>query len=88
MVIRYGDMSPAAAKARRGPPPPTPFKYDALRWLIGYGIAALIAYFTTISTLNAGLVQITEREKNHFEQLKGMLEMLQNDMRDVRARQR
>lgn len=85
MVLRRGDTHQGAADDRV---PQGSGKADFLRWLIGVAMAAFVAYFTTISTLNQGLAEVRERQKNQFEEIMRRLEMLQVDIRDMRSRER
>lgn len=85
MVLRRGETDRTAAEERV---PPSNGKGDFLRWLIGVAMAAMVAYFTTISTLNQGLAEVRERQKNQFEEIMRRLEMLQIDIRDMRSRER
>ena len=59
---------------------------DYLRWLIGVGAAGLVAYFTTISTIESGLAAVREREENHFEEVLRRLDQVQADIREIRNR--
>ena len=56
------------------------------RYAIGLIIAGLVAYFTTIGTLNQAVAQVREREDNHFSEVLRRLDILQQDIRDLRDR--
>lgn len=59
---------------------------EYLRYVIGLALAALIAYFTTIGTLNQAVAQVREREDNHFSEVLRRLDILQQDIRELRDR--
>lgn len=61
-------------------------KGEYIRWGVGVAAAALVAYFTTIATIEAGLAQVQERELNHFEEVLRRLDLLQADVRELRTR--
>lgn len=58
---------------------------EMLRWLIGMALAALIAYFTTIGTMDKQITAVSERENNHFAEVLRRLEDLKSDLRELRS---
>jgi hypothetical protein len=57
-----------------------------MRYLGGLVLAGLIAYFTTISTINESIAQVREREDNHFSEVLRRLDVMQMDIRELRDR--
>ena len=42
---------------------------EFIRWALGLILAATVAYFTAIGTLQAQIAVITERELNHYAEI-------------------
>ena len=60
---KYG-VSPAnGVRARAWADSPT------VRWLAAAALAGLVAYFTTIGTINTQVGRLDQREGDHFQQL-------------------
>ena len=56
------------------------------RYVFGLLLDALIAYFTTLSTLNQAVTEVRERENSHFSEVLRRLDVLQADIRELRDR--
>lgn len=59
---------------------------EYIRYVMGLILAGIIAYFTTIGTLDKAVAQVREREDNHFSEVLRRLEILQQDIRELRDR--
>lgn len=57
-----------------------------LRYIGGLILAGLIAYFTTLGTLNQAVAEVREREDNHFSEVLRRLDVMQQDIRELRDR--
>lgn len=57
-----------------------------LRWLLMLAVSALIAYYTTNSTMDKAIGQIDERENNHFSEVLRRMDAIQIDVRELRNR--
>jgi hypothetical protein len=57
-----------------------------LKWLIGLGLAAIVSYFTSQARTDAAMARIEERENNHYSELKASIELLRQDIRELRPR--
>lgn len=61
--------------------------YEWVRYIGGLILAGLIAYFTTLGTINQAVAEVRERENNHFSEVLRRLDVLQADIRELRDRQ-
>ena len=59
---------------------------DLVRWLVGVGAAALVAYFTTIGAIQTEVSEIKTRQDSQFNEVLRRLELLQADIRELRSR--
>lgn len=59
---------------------------EYIRYVVGLILAGIIAYFTTIGTLNQAVTEVREREDNHFSEVLRRLDVLQGDIRELRDR--
>lgn len=59
---------------------------EYIRYVFGLILAGLIAYFTTLGTINQAVTEVRERENNHFSEVLRRLEILQQDVRELRNR--
>ena len=59
---------------------------DFVRWIVGVGAAALVAYFTTIGAIQSEVSEIKTRQDAQFSELLRRLELLQADIRELRGR--
>jgi hypothetical protein len=57
-----------------------------VQWLVGLILAALVAYFTTTSAMQAGLAEVKATEESHFSEVLRRLDVLQDDIRELRDR--
>jgi len=57
---------------------------EYIRWLIGVGAAALVAYFTTISAIQAEVTEVKTRQDSQFSEVLRRLDIMQQDIRDLR----
>lgn len=62
-------------------------KGEWLRYLGGLVLAAMIAYFTTLSTMEKAIGKVDERENNHFAEVLRRLDAMQADIREMRRGQ-
>lgn len=74
-------------------------KSDWFRWMVGVCVAAIVAYFTTISAIRDQIAAVTNVENGHYQQLKAVqesnfgevirrMEIMQMDVRELRETQR
>lgn len=59
---------------------------DFVRWIVGVGAAALVAYFTTIGAIQTEVSEIKTRQDSQFNEVLRRLELLQADIRELRSR--
>lgn len=59
---------------------------EYIRYAFGLILAGLIAYFTTMGTVNQAVAEVRERENNHFSEVLRRLDLLQTDVRELRDR--
>lgn len=57
-----------------------------LRWLIGVGAAAVVAYFTTIGAIQAEVSEVKTRQDSQFQEVLRRLDLMQSDIRELRGR--
>ena len=57
---------------------------DYVRWLIGVAAAATVAYYTTIGAIQAEVSAIKARQDSQFGEVLRRLDVLQQDIRDMR----
>ena len=60
---------------------------EYMRWLIGVGAAALVAYFTTIGAMQAEVSAVKAQQESQFQEVLRRLEILQADIREIRVSQ-
>lgn len=65
---------------------PLSLKSQWLQKLLLLVLAALVAYFTTNSTMDKAIGQIDERENNHFAEVLRRMDAIQADVRELRSR--
>lgn len=58
---------------------------DWLKWLLGLVAAATVAYFTAQTEVRTAQTRIEERENNHYQELKASIDLLRQDVRDLRG---
>lgn len=61
-------------------------KAEWLRYLLGLAVAAIIAYFTTLSTMNQAVAEVRTTEDNHFQEVLRRLDLITADVRELRNR--
>jgi predicted outer membrane lipoprotein len=59
---------------------------EVLRWLLGLALAAAVAYFTTIGSMNVELATVKATEQNHFSEVLRRLDDMKADLRELRSR--
>ena len=59
---------------------------EYVRWFVGVGAAALVAYFTTIGAIQAEVSEIKTRQDSQFSEVLRRLELMQADIRELRGR--
>lgn len=59
---------------------------EYVRWGLGFIVAALLSYFTTIATIDKAIGEVRTTEDNHFQEVLRRLDVMQADMRELRAR--
>lgn len=57
---------------------------EMLRWGIGVAAAAIVAYFTTVGAIQAEVSAIRARQDSQFGEVLRRLEVLQQDIRELR----
>lgn len=57
-----------------------------IRYIVGLLLAGVVAYFTAIGTIRQQIATVQEREVNHFEEVLRRLDILQQDIRELRDR--
>ena len=58
-----------------------------VQWVVGLVLAAIVAYFTTANALQTGLAQVKATEESHFGEVLRRLDLMQNDIRELRNKQ-
>ena len=58
-----------------------------IHWLAGMILAALVAYFTTTSAIQAEIAALRATEESHFAEILRRLEVLTADIRELRKAQ-
>ena len=58
-----------------------------IHWLAGMALAALVAYFTTTSAIQAEVAALKATEESHFAEILRRLEVLTADIRELRRAQ-
>ena len=58
-----------------------------IHWLAGMALAALVAYFTTTSAIQAEVAALKATEESHFAEILRRLEVLTADIRELRKAQ-
>jgi hypothetical protein len=59
-----------------------------IRWMVALALAALVSYFTTTGTMENGLTEVKTTENAHFEELLRRVDLMQQDIREIRQGQR
>ena len=59
---------------------------EYIRWLIGVAAAGIVAYFTTISAIQAEVTAIKTRQDAQFQEVLRRLDVMQTDIRELRGR--
>ena len=62
-----------------------PDRMQWLHWIAGMALAALVAYFTTTSAIQAEIAALKATEESHFAELLRRLDMMTIDIRELRA---
>ena len=57
-----------------------------LHWLVGMTLAALVAYFTTTSAIQAKIAALEATEESHFAEILRRLDAMSADVRELRGR--
>lgn len=57
-----------------------------IRYLGGLVLAAVIAYFTAMSTINQAIAEVRTTEDAHFSEVLRRLDIMQTDIRELRNR--
>ena len=57
-----------------------------LHWLAGMILAALVAYFTTTSAIQAKIAALEATEESHFAEILRRLDIMSADVRELRGR--
>ena len=53
---------------------------EVLRWALGLGLAAIVAYYTAIGALQAQIAVVIEREQNHYTELLRRLDRIESKL--------
>jgi hypothetical protein len=59
---------------------------DLLRWVLGFVIAAFVAYFTAMNTINSEIARINATQESQFGEILRRIDVLQDDVRELRGR--
>ena len=59
---------------------------EFIRYIAGLALAGLVAYFTTIGTMNRELGEVRTKQDENFNELLRRLDVLQADIRELRNR--
>lgn len=59
---------------------------EFIRYVAGLALAGLVAYFTTVGTMNRELGEVRTKQEQNFEELLRRLDVLQADIRELRNR--
>lgn len=59
---------------------------EPVRYLVGMVLAALVAYFTTTGAIKAELASMKAKQESQFEELLRRMDVLQDDIRELRRR--
>jgi hypothetical protein len=57
-----------------------------VRWIVGLGLAALVAWFTTQNAMDAKVAAIKATQESQFGELLRRMDVLQADIRELRQR--
>lgn len=56
-----------------------------MQWIIGVALAAITAYFTTTAAIQSEIAAMKATEESHFSELLRRMDVLQVDIRELRA---
>jgi hypothetical protein len=56
---------------------------ETIRYVLGLVLGAIVAYFTTIATMQTEVAVLNEREQNHYNELKQLLQEIKADVKDL-----
>jgi hypothetical protein len=59
---------------------------EYVRWVLGFVVAAFVAYFTAMSTINSEIARINATQESQFGEILRRIEVLQDDVRELRGR--
>lgn len=51
---------------------------EYIRWIVGMGLAGIVAYFTVLGALQSQLAVVVERERNHYDEIIRRLDRIEN----------
>lgn len=49
---------------------------EMLRWILGLALAAIVSYFTALGALQSKVAVVEEREQNHYNEVRRLLETM------------
>lgn len=61
--------------------------FDIARYVVPMVLAAIVAYYTTTSSLERGLSEVKTRQEAQFDEILRRFVTLQDDIREIRALQ-
>ena len=64
------------------------WKSEWVRYLLGLALAAMVAYFTAQTSIREELAKQKVTEESHFGEVLRRLDLMQADIRDIRAQVR
>jgi hypothetical protein len=59
---------------------------EYLRWVLGFVVAAFVAYFTAMNTINSEIARINATQESQFGEILRRIDVLQDDVRELRGR--
>ena len=59
---------------------------DYMRWVAGLILAGVVAYFTTVGTMNREIGEVRTKQDQNFMEVLRRLDVMQADIRELRDR--
>ena len=70
---------------RLGPSPGKPRgNGETIRWIAALVLAGIVGYFTTQVAMQSKVAVLEEREQNHYQELKDLLDEIRSDVKELR----
>lgn len=71
----------------RSPGGSSPWISPTTRWILGLLASAVIAYYTTVGTIQTRTAVLEEREQDHFSEVLRRLDQMASDIKAIRHNQ-